>query len=318
LLGQYDFRIAIVSWQSTSRRASSRVSRAINPVRARFDLIPISGTTKLIAVIGWPVEQVKAPAIYNAYFARHAIDAVCVAMRVSPGDYAAFVKSLMCATNVVGICVSIPHKPASALLGDVVTTAARVAGAANAIFRDGEGRIVADLIDGEGFVRALDRTCAEEPFDYAINRAMIVGCGGVGCAIAASLAARGIAEIALKDLDCAAVEKLAARLREHYPTLRLMLHDVDEANYDVLVNGTTLGMSCDDPLPFRVDRAKGTAIVADCGMNIEMTELLKTAQARGLRIQKGKEMLFEQAPLYMDRFGWPNTTADEFRALDVL
>jgi shikimate dehydrogenase len=147
---------------------------------------------------------------------------------------------------------------------------------------------------------------------------MIVGCGGVGCAIAASLAARGIAEIGLKDLDRVAVERLAARLQEHYPALRLTLHDVDEADYDLLVNGTTLGMSRDDPLPFHIDRAKRTAIIADCGMKIEMTELLKTAKARGLRIQKGKEMLFEQAPLYMDRFGWPNTTADEFRALGAL
>ncbi|MGL5002225.1 MAG: shikimate dehydrogenase family protein, partial [Casimicrobium sp.] len=178
-------------------------------------MIPISGATKLIAVIGWPVEQVKAPAIYNAYFARHSIDAVCVPMRVSPSDYAAFVKQLMNATNVVGICVSIPHKPASASLGEVVTDVARMAGAANAIYRDEHGRIVSDLIDGEGFVRALDRTCANARFGYATCRAMIVGCGGVGCAIAASLAARGIAALGLKDLDRGAVESLATRLREH-------------------------------------------------------------------------------------------------------
>jgi shikimate dehydrogenase len=296
----------------------SQGHRTIDLNRTRLDLIPISGATKLIAVIGWPVEQVKAPAIYNAYFAQHSIDAVCVPMRVPPSDYAAFVKSLMNSTNVVGICVSIPHKPASALLGDVATTAAKVAGAANAIYRDQQGRVVADLIDGEGFVRALDRTCAQDRFDSAASSAMIVGCGGVGCAIAASLAERGIATLGLKDLDRISVERLAERLREQYPTLRLMLHDLEEADYDLLINGTTLGMSPDDSLPFRIDRAKSNAVVADCGMKIEMTKLLKLAQARGLRIQKGKEMLFEQAPLYMDRFGWLNTTADEFRALDVL
>jgi shikimate dehydrogenase len=290
----------------------------IEASRARFDLIPISGTTKLIAVIGWPVEQVKAPAIYNAYFAQHGIDAVCVPTRVAPNDYAAFVANIMNATNVVGICVSIPHKPASVLLGDVATTVARIAGAANAIYRDRQGRIVADLIDGEGFVRALDRTCSPDTFDYAKCSAMIVGCGGVGCAIAASLAERGIAALGLKDIDRDAVARLAARLIEHYPKLQLKLHDLDEADYDLLVNGTTLGMSVTDPLPFRVEHAKSHAIVADCGMKIEMTELLKSAQARGLRIQKGKEMLFEQAPLYMDRFGWLNTTSDEFRALGVL
>jgi shikimate dehydrogenase len=318
LLEGYVSSLAIIASSTTSTSSSLGAYGVLDTRCERFDLIPISGTTKLIAVIGWPVEQVKAPAIYNAYFAQHSIDAVCVPMRVPPNDYAAFVMNLMNSTNVVGICVSIPHKPASALLGNVTTTAAKVAGAANAFYRDQQGRVVADLIDGEGFVRALDRTCARDRFDYATKSAMIVGCGGVGCAIAASLAARGIAALGLKDLDRAAVDRLAARLREEYPALRLALHDVNEVDYDLLINGTTLGMSRGDPLPFRIDRAKSNAIVADCGMKIEMTELLNAAQARGLRIQKGKEMLFEQAPLYMDRFGWPNTTSDEFRALGVL
>jgi shikimate dehydrogenase len=281
-------------------------------------VIPISGTTRVFPVIGWPVEQVKAPAIYNAYFARNGIDAVCIPMRVPPHEYAAFVRSMMNASNVGGICVSIPHKPASVSIVDVSTRVARVAGAANAIYRNRDGKVVADLIDGEGFVRALDRTAQPDGFAYATSSALIVGCGGVGCAIAAALAERGIARLGLVDVHRENVDQLAARLREHYPTIELTLHEASVEHFDLLVNGTPLGMIASDPMPFAVDRAKASAIVADCGMKTEMTELLKTAQARGLRIQKGKEMLFEQAPLYMERFGWPNTTADEFRALGVL
>jgi shikimate dehydrogenase len=277
----------------------------------------ISGTTKVFPVIGWPVEQVKAPAIYNAYFARYDIDAVCVPMRVAPDQYAVFVKSIMTASNVGGICVSIPHKPASVRIAEVVTTTALIAGAANAIYRDKTGRVVADLIDGEGFVRALDRTTGNS-FDYVNASALVVGCGGVGCAIAASLAARGVARLGLKDTRVEVVDELAARLREHYPSLQLQLHSIGESNYDLLVNATPTGMLPDDPMPFSIDEARPGAVIADCGMKIEMTQLLKAAQTRGLRIQRGKEMLFEQAPLYMERFGWPNTTADQFRALGVL
>lgn len=280
-------------------------------------MIPISGTTRVFPVIGWPVEQVKAPAIYNAYFAKHGIDAVCVPMRVSPDEYDAFVKSMMAASNVGGICVSIPHKPASVRVGEIATTSATIAGAANAIYRDQSGRIVADLIDGEGFVRALDRT-TDQGFNYLNSSALIVGCGGVGCAIAASLAARGIARLGLKDLHRDAVDSLAARLCDHYPHLVLERHTVVEASYDLLVNGTPMGMSPSDPMPFSIEHVKSSAVVADCGMKTELTALLARAQARGLRIQKGKEMLFEQAPLYMERFGWPNTTADQFRSLGVL
>lgn len=284
-------------------------------------MIPISGTTRVFPVIGWPVEQVKAPAIYNAYFAKHNIDAVCVPMRVAPEHYASFVKSTMSAANVGGICVAIPHKAVTIHVCDIVTDAALAAGAANAIFRDTQGRVVADLIDGEGFVRALDVTTAPQGFNYQQSAALIVGCGGVGSAIAASLAGRGIAQLRLVDVNPVVVSGLAKRLRKHYPATVvtvLTTGEVDAMSYDLLVNGTPLGMNPGDLMPFSLDNAKPSAVVADCGMRIENTELLRVAAEHGYRVQKGKEMLFEQAPLYLERFGWPGVTADEFRALGVL
>lgn len=281
-------------------------------------MIPISGTTNVFPVIGWPVEQVKAPAIYNAYFAKHDIDAVCVPMRVAPEHYVAFVRSLMSAPNVGGICVTIPHKAATVGIGDLATREALTAGAANTIFRDAQGRIIADLIDGEGFVRALDITAGTGGFDYRKSSALIVGCGGVGSAIAASLAGRGISRLGLVDVDANVVNRLALRLVTHYPSIEISTQEADESEFDLLVNGTPLGMNPGDVVPFDVALAKDSAIIAECGMKTEMSELLRVAQARGLRIQKGKEMLFEQAPLYMDRFGWPGSTADQFRTLGVL
>ena len=281
-------------------------------------MIPISGTTRIFPVIAWPVEQVKAPTIYNAYFAKHGIDAVCVPLLVSPADHPTFAKSLMRIPNVGGICISIPHKAATVALGDIATDAALAAGAANALFRSAEGQVIADLIDGEGFVRALDRTTEPEGFDYASSAAMIVGCGGVGSAIAASHAGRGLVRLGLVDLDAAVVASLTERLLARYPALEIGSGTLDEADYDLLVNGTPLGMNPGDAMPFSLARAKASAVIADCGMKTEDTELLRQAAARGLRVQKGKEMLFEQAPLYMNRFGWPGATAAEFRALGVL
>lgn len=281
-------------------------------------MIPISGTTKVFPVIGWPVQQVKAPAIYNAYFSRHNIDAVCVPMLVAPEHYVSFVQSLMSAPNVGGICVTIPHKAATVGVGDMATREAMTAGAANTIFRDGQGRIVADLIDGEGFVRALDVTAGAGGFNYRKSSALIVGCGGVGSAIAASLAGRGISRLGLVDVDSSVVDRVALRLATHYPAIEISTQRTDESEYDLLVNGTPLGMNPGDAVPFDIAEAKQSAIIAECGMKTEMTALLQAARARGLRIQKGKEMLFEQAPLYMERFGWPGSTADEFRALGVL
>jgi shikimate dehydrogenase len=92
----------------------------------------------------------------------------------------------------------------------------------------------------------------------------------------------------------------------------------DASGFDLLVNCTPLGMHVGDPMPFALEGVSPQAIVADCGMKIEMSQLLVQAQAKGCRIQKGKEMLIEQAPLYLELFGWPGVSADDFRHLEAL
>jgi shikimate dehydrogenase len=77
-------------------------------------------------------------------------------------------------------------------------------------------------------------------------------------------------------------------------------------------------MHADDPLPIDLRGLSPACVVADCGMKIEMSRLLVEAQAKGCRIQKGKEMLIEQAPLYLERFGWPGVDSDAFRALEAI
>jgi shikimate dehydrogenase len=92
----------------------------------------------------------------------------------------------------------------------------------------------------------------------------------------------------------------------------------DVKGYDLVVNCTPLGMAANDPLPTNIDALEASTIVADCVMKVGFTPLLKAAQARGCAIQRGREMLLEQAPLYMELFGWPGTTAADFRALEVI
>lgn len=278
----------------------------------------ISGTTRIFAVIGWPVEQVKAPALFNAYFQRHDIDARVVPFKVPPQDYINAVRTLMAMENVGGIFVSIPHKPMSVDAVDQPTPRALLAGSCNAIYKDADGSVIGDLIDGEGFVRAFDRTLAGAPFDWTNAKALVVGSGGVGCAIAEALATRGIREVAICDTRAEQAEALRARLQQAFPSCRVVLGQPVAEGYQLVVNCTPLGMHADDPVPIDLRGVSPDCVVADCGMKIEMSRLLTEAQARGCRIQKGKEMLIEQAPLYLERFGWPGVNSDDFRALEAL
>lgn len=281
-------------------------------------MIEISGTTRMFPVIGWPVEQVKAPALFNAYFQRHGIDARVVPLKVPPESYTAAVRMLMSFPNVGGIFVSIPHKPMSVNAVEQPSDRAVLAGACNAIYKDADGKLLGDLIDGEGFIRAFDRTCADKPLNWPAARALVVGSGGVGCAIAYALAERGIGQVAIYDTRTEQASALQARLRQAFPAVDFVIAPPAAAGFDVVVNSTPLGMHADDPLPIDLRGVSPGCVVADCGMKIEMTRLLRQAQEMGCRIQKGKEMLIEQAPLYLALFGWPGVSSDAFRALEAL
>ena len=241
-----------------------------------------------------------------------------IPLKVPPEAYTATVRTLMAIENVGGIFVSIPHKPMTVHSVDQVTPRAALAAACNAVYKGADGQLMGDLIDGEGFVRALDRTCADAPFDWAHARALVVGSGGVGCAIATSLATRGIREVALYDTRTGQAESLQQRLQQAYPDITISIAAPRAQGYDLIVNSTPLGMHADDPLPIDLEGLSASCIVADCGMKIEMTRLLTLAQERGCRIQKGREMLIEQAPLYLELFGWPGVSSEQFRALGAL
>lgn len=281
-------------------------------------MLDISGTTRIFPVIGFPVEQVKAPALFNAYFIQHQIDARVVPLKIAPDQYVTAVKTLMGIENIGGIFVSIPFKPLTLDAVDRATSRASIAGACNAVFRQADGTVVGDLIDGEGFMRALARTIGDTPFDWPQASAMVVGCGGVGKAIIAALAAQGIGRIDVFDTYAPSATDIVQRAQAAFPGTQFGIKQPRAAGYQLIVNASTLGMHPEDPLPLSLDGVDPTCIVADCGMKIENSKLLQHASALGCRTQKGKEMLIEQAPLYLELFGYGQVDSDGFRQLGAL
>ena len=271
----------------------------------------ISGRTTLVAHIGYPTFAFKAPLIYNPWFEKNGIDAVVVPMGVQAADFPTVFPSLFTLTNIRGALITMPHKVTVVGLVDEVTPTAQVAGAVNAVLRRDDGTLVGDQFDGEGFVRGVVR----KGFPLAGRRVLVVGNGGVGSPIAASLAAAGVGAMTLFDPNAAASEALAARLHAAYPELAVTTGSKDPAGHDLVVNATPLGMKDDDPLPMDVDRIDPGTFVGEVVMKQEITPFLREAQAKGCPIQVGKEMLFEQIPAYLEFFGFGTTTPDELRAV---
>ena len=274
----------------------------------------ITGNTSFIAHIGWPTHAFKAPMIYNPYFEQAGIDAIVVPMGCKPENFPTFLRAVFSLENIRGALITMPHKVTTVDLLDEASSTVRIAGACNAVKRDAAGKLVGDMFDGEGFVRGLLRKgCALKG-----ARVLVVGAGGVGSAIAASLAAAGIGAITLFDARAESAEALGGRIKAHYPIIAVTTGSKDPAGHDVVVNATPMGMNEGDELPVDVSRIAPATFVGEVVMKSEMTAFLKAVQARGCRFQVGSDMLFEQIPAYLEFFGFPTTTPENLRSVAKL
>ena len=271
----------------------------------------INGHTEVIAHIGFPTHAFKAPMIYNPYFEQQGINALVVPMGCKAEDYPVFLRAIFKLSNVRGALITMPHKVSTLSLVDEVLPAAAIAGACNAVRLGPQGQLQGDMFDGEGFVRGVLRKGVK----LQGASVLVAGAGGVGSAIAASLAAAGVAAISLFDVNAAAAEALAGRLREHYPVLQVNTGSNDPAGHALVVNATPMGMNEGDPLPMDVSRIAPGTFVGEVVMRTEMTAFLNAARARGCPVQVGSDMLFEQIPAYLEYFNLPTTTPDVLRAV---
>jgi len=202
-----------------------------------------------------------------------------------------------------------PHKIATLRLVDEASVSARIAGACNAVRIDQRGMLIGDMFDGEGFVRGL----LKKGRILAGAKALVCGCGGVGSAIAASLAKAGVAGLGLFDAFPLLMNELSERLHTYHPDLRVRLGSADPEGYDFVVNATPLGMKEGDPLPMDVERIAPSTFVGEVVMKEEITPFLAAVRAKGCDYQIGTDMLFEQIPAYIEFFGFGATTSDELR-----
>lgn len=254
--------------------------------------VPLTGRTRVFAVLGDPVAQAKAPELLNAEFARLGADAVLVPVHAPAARFAEVVTGLQAAGNVDGLLVTVPHKLAVCAHADEVSATAALVGSANALRREPDGRWYADNFDGVGFVRGL----AAQGRAVSGLRVALAGAGGAGLAVAAALLAAGAEQVTVADPDGVRLAALLERLGAAWPGR--VAGGAADGPVDLAVNATPLGLRPDDPLPFAVAGLAPGTLVADLVMEPHDTPLLRAAAARGLPIHHGIHMLRCQIGLY--------------------
>jgi shikimate dehydrogenase len=256
----------------------------------------ITGTTRLFAIIGDPIEHVRTPMAFNAYFAELGIDAVCLPVHIGRDDLPRGWAGLKSVLNLDGFIVTAPHKAEAAQLCERVEGDAVHTGVANTIRRDADGSFTGTLLDGSGFVAGL----LKHGHTVAGRRFYLAGAGGAGTALAYALANAGAKGLTIHNRTRSKAERLVRGVAKAYPQCDVRLGTADASGYDIVINATSLGLKPDDGHSFELASADPSALVAEVVMMPEMTPLLIAAKARGLAIHFGTNMLNGQLALMFE------------------
>lgn len=259
----------------------------------------ITGHTKVFAILGDPITQVKTPEVVNPRLEALGFAGVVIPYHVAAEDLAATVAMFRKWKNFGGCIVTVPHKTAMVALCDTVAPHARAIGAVNCVRRDPDGTLHATMLDGLGYVAGM-RKHGIEPRGKSVY---LAGAGGAANAIAFAFAEAGVSRLTIANRTRAKSDDLAARLNAAHPGLPVTTAPADVGQHDIVVNATSLGMRADDPHPLDFAGLHAGQIVGDAIMQPERTALLLAAEARGCRIHLGRPMLDAQIELFLQHLG---------------
>jgi shikimate dehydrogenase len=244
----------------------------------------ITARTSVAGVIGAPVGHSLSPAIHNAAFGALGLDWTFHAFEVAPGDVARALDGVR-ALGLRGLSVTMPHKEDAAAHVDACSEDAAALGAVNCVVAR-DGRLLGENTDGPGFVDAL----ADESFDPAGTRCVVIGAGGAARAVVLARARAGAHEVGVANRTPSRGEAAAALAGDAGRTV-----DLDAVTgADLVVNATPIGM-VDDALPLDPQRLGAGQLVADLVYHPAVTPLLAAAADRGARAVNGLGMLVHQA-----------------------
>jgi shikimate dehydrogenase len=273
----------------------------------------ITGTTRLLGVIGNPIAHSLSPVMHNAAIAHLGLDYVYVAFPVAPANLTTALNGFD-AIGVIGCSVTIPHKQAIIPLLADITPLAKAVGAVNTIWKTPMGWQGTNT-DVAGFISPL----AAMQRDWTQTTAVILGNGGAARAVVAGCHQLGCGQIQVVGRDAAKL----AEFRQSWQDIHLTTNDNHQhlpVNFQthlwdelpdlitqenlLLVNSTPIGMhpqTRDSPISTdRMKRLSQNAIAYDLIYTPRPTKFLQLATASGVMAIDGVEMLVQQGAVALE------------------
>lgn len=266
----------------------------------------ITGATRLYAIIGDPIAQVRSPEVFTERFATSGIDAVLVPAHVPAVRFDGIIPAMLALGNLDGLLVTVPFKSRMVAFASRLGRTAEGIGALNALRRESDGSWTGDMFDGAGFVRGVER----KGETVRGRRAVLFGAGGAGGAIAFALAEAGVQSLDIVDVDTGRAKALVDKLRAFFPPCALAAVGGKCDGVDLVVNASTVGMQPGDGMPGEIGPLSAGTLVGDVVIADTPTALIRHAIRYGCKWLDGRDMHAGQVDAIVTFFASASASCD--------
>lgn len=262
----------------------------------------ITARTRVFGLIGHPVRRSLSPAMYNELLRRYGIDAVYLAFDVDPRD-AGRVGDAIRTLDLSGVNLTVPFKERVLPDLDRLTLAAEEAGAVNVVVQEG-GQLSGYNTDGEGLMRSLDEAGVPLPG----TRAVVLGTGGAGRAVASALLDRRAGHVTVLNRTLSRAEGIAQALEARFHGAGLEAAELTVAAFQRLAAGADLVVNCTAGEAAPLISAMDAAVLAPDATWVDINYWMDTPPQQrrcaelGLRFENGMGMLVHQGALAFELF----------------
>lgn len=244
----------------------------------------IDGRSHLFPIIGDPIIYTKSPERLSEELAARGYNGLCIPMHVPAEALPAVMAGLSAVPNIRGLLVTMPHKFKAF---DYCATASETASmfkVVSVMRRNEDGSWHGDMLDGLAFVKAQQDGGAQ----FAGKKALLIGAGGAGSAIALATLGAGVRKLTIHDVDASHATRLADLLSGYAD---VEAGSNDPTGYDLVFNATPLGMEAGDPLPVDTRLFSPSMFIGDVIAGHGVTPLVKAARDRGCKAVGGDQMV---------------------------
>lgn len=257
----------------------------------------VSGKLQLLAIIGDPIVQVKAPLMINAAIADIGLpDTLMVPLHVNSEGLQEALKGLSQIQNFRGAIITMPHKQQILPFIDSVSGSAFLSGGCNVIRKESNGLISGTMLDGEGFVESL----LKKGIQVQGKKVYLAGVGGAGSAIAYSLVKHHVKELVIYNRTTENSIRLIDKISPLFPEVKISPGTKVPESANIVINATSLGMGENTELPFSLEKQTQNTVVCDIVIFPEQTPLIVQAQQLGYATHTGPSMLSAQITLMLE------------------